>query len=89
MSGDSRKDFILATAGNYFGISAKEYGALADNGTLNSFLDDGNVSVLAAKLDNSKKIVLANKVQTLYLCTVSFFAFPIPLAGGVTHERVS
>lgn len=66
MSGDSRKDFILATASNYFGTSNE--GSLADNGALNSFLDDGNVSVLAAKLDNSKKVILSNKVtQSLVL----------------------
>ena len=60
MSGDSRKDFVLATAGNYFGITND--GSLANNPALNSFLDDGSVSVLAAKLDNSKKIILTNKV---------------------------
>ena len=60
MSGDSRKDFILATTGNYFGI--QDDGSLANNKALNSFLDDGNVSVLAAKLDNSKKVIVTNKV---------------------------
>ena len=64
MSGDSRKEFILATTVNYFGI--QNDGSLADNRAINAFLDDGNVSVLAAKLDNSKKVILANKVILCY-----------------------
>ncbi len=64
MGGDSRKDFVLATAGNYFGVSSQDSAALQDDASLNSFLDDGSVSVLAAKLDNNKKIIFSNKVMT-------------------------
>lgn len=64
MSGDSRKEFILATAGNYFSLSAKDDNLAenADAPAVNSFLDDGSVSVLAAKMSNSKKVIFANKV---------------------------
>ena len=67
MSGDSRKDFVLATTGNYFGIAPSD-ASLAKNTALNSFLDDGNVSVLVAKLDNSKKVILSNKVTQEGFC---------------------
>lgn len=52
-SGDSRKDFIVQTTANYFGIAGSD-GALAkifDSKELNAFLDDGNSPVLAAKYD--------------------------------------
>ena len=50
MSGDSRKDFVLATIGNHFGFSVSD-GAMShisDSSELNRFLDDGGCSVLAA-----------------------------------------
>ena len=49
MSGDSRKDFVLATIGNFFGYSSSD-GAVShitDSKELNNFLDDGNCMVLA------------------------------------------
>lgn len=49
MSGDSRKDFILATIGNFFSYSTSD-GAIShipDSRELNNFLDDGNCMVLA------------------------------------------
>lgn len=49
MSGDSRKDFIISTIGNFFGYSSTD-GAVShilDSKELNSFLDDGNSMVLA------------------------------------------
>lgn len=60
-SGDSRKDFIVQTTANYFGIASSD-GALTkvfDSKELNTFLDDGNSSVLAAKYDNhqGKKLI--------------------------------
>ena len=50
MSGDSRKDFLLATVANHFGYGVGD-GAIAhiqDSRELNNFLDDGNCSLLAA-----------------------------------------
>lgn len=60
-SGDSRKDFIVQTTANYFGIPSSD-GALAkvlDSKELNAFLDDGNSHVLAAKYDahQGKKVI--------------------------------
>ena len=49
MSGDSRKEFILATIGNFFSYASSD-GAIAhitDSKELNTFLDDGNSMVLA------------------------------------------
>lgn len=49
MSGDSRKDFILATIGNFFSYSSSDGAVshIAESKELNSFLDDGNCMVLA------------------------------------------
>ena len=50
MSGDSRKDFVLATVGNHFGFAVSD-GAMShisDCPELNRFLDDGGCCVLAA-----------------------------------------
>lgn len=50
MSGDSRKDFVLATIGNHFGYSVSD-GAMShisSSQELNSFLDDGSCMILAA-----------------------------------------
>ena len=50
MSGDSRKDFVLATIGNHFGFAVSD-GAMShisDSPELNRFLDDGGCPVLAA-----------------------------------------
>lgn len=51
MSGDARKDYLLATIGNHFGYSVSD-GSVAHIPTspeMNSFLDDGNCSLLAAR----------------------------------------
>ena len=62
-AGDSRKEFILATTGNFFGLSVSD-GAISsnhDDPCLNNFLDDGNVPVLSAQMSNNK-IQLTNRV---------------------------
>lgn len=72
MPGDSRKDFILTTTANYFAVPVND-GALKnlpDSPALNSFLDDGNASVLAGKLDPKsrvKLIMFSNKVSQFVL----------------------
>jgi hypothetical protein len=43
-SADPRKQFILTTTGNFFGLTAPPQ--LADSAELNNFLDDGNEFVL-------------------------------------------
>ncbi len=60
MSGDSRKDFILATLGNYFGYSPSD-GAIShiqDSRELNNFLDDGNCTVLATHAELTQDVRL-------------------------------
>ena len=60
MSGDSRKDFILATIGNHFGYSISD-GAIAHIHTsneVNTFLDDGNSLILAARPELTQGVKL-------------------------------
>uniref|UniRef100_A0A667ZZ86 Dynein cytoplasmic 2 heavy chain 1 n=1 Tax=Myripristis murdjan TaxID=586833 RepID=A0A667ZZ86_9TELE len=60
-SDDARKRFILATAGNFYGL--KPLSSLADSPELNNFLDDGNEFVLAvSRHDND--LHLSNKIAT-------------------------
>ena len=68
-AGDSRKEFVLATTGNYFGLPSSDASISnsLDNPTLNSFLDDGNQSVLAVRKKDGKKITFTDKVQLLSL----------------------
>ena len=69
MPGDSRKDFVLVTTANYFGVPITDGAitALFNSLALNNFLDDGNVTILAGKLDNKndKKIDFQNRVSNL------------------------
>lgn len=67
-SGDSRKDFILQTTANYFGIPASEAALekIFDSKEINTFLDDGNSPVLAARYDThqgKKSIEVFNHVE--------------------------
>ena len=63
MSGDSRKDFVLMTIANIFSIQPSDAAitSLTNAKSLNTFLDDGNCSVLAA-LCVEKEVKLTNKV---------------------------
>ncbi|XP_065833043.1 cytoplasmic dynein 2 heavy chain 1-like isoform X2 [Oscarella lobularis] len=65
MSDDSRKAFVLATTSNYFGVSSADASIvdLTTSTALNSFLDDGNVPLLAARREGAKKIGLSNKIR--------------------------
>ena len=58
--GDVRKDFLLATIANYFGIPLRHESVarLAESPQLNNFLDDGNSSLLSANLDPGEDIPL-------------------------------
>ncbi len=67
--GDSRKEFILATTGNYFGISPKDSELVDNVGSVavNNFLDDGSTPVLAAKMEGGKKVSFSNQVVIMFL----------------------
>lgn len=64
MPGDSRKDYVLATIANYFGLAVSDgaISSLADSRALNNFLDDGNSTVLVGK-NEGKRINFYNKVK--------------------------
>lgn len=67
-SGDSRKDFILATTANHFGIPVSDSSVthVLSSKELNTFLDDGNCPLLAARCDllqGKKTIQLFNHVE--------------------------
>ena len=60
MSGDSRKEYLIATISNHFGYSVSD-GAVAhipDSTELNNFLDDGNCLLLAARLELTEGVKL-------------------------------
>lgn len=61
MSGDSRKDFIISTVGNFFGYSISDgtISHILDSKELNNFLDDGNCMLLAlhAELTQGVKLI--------------------------------
>ena len=68
MSGDSRKDFIIGATANHFALPIND-GALKnlpDSPSLNNFLDDGNASVLAGRLDPKSRtnlVAFSNKAS--------------------------
>ena len=66
MPGDSRKDFVLVTTANYFSIPITDNAitSLFNSPALNNFLDDGNVTILAGKIDskNERRIDFQNRV---------------------------
>ena len=70
-NGDVRKDYVLSTVANYFGVEASDgtIKDLVDDVKLNNFLDDGNsllLSAYAEKLDGyGAKIHLDNALAAL------------------------
>ncbi|XP_077984893.1 cytoplasmic dynein 2 heavy chain 1-like [Glandiceps talaboti] len=67
-TGDSRKEFLLTTTGNYFSIPVSDpaISQLSNSSELNGFLDDGNCGVLAARLEThggNKQVQMLNKVE--------------------------
>ncbi|XP_058887125.1 cytoplasmic dynein 2 heavy chain 1-like [Acipenser ruthenus] len=62
---DTRKNFILTTTGNYFGLQPSDplISPLSDSKELNCFLDDGNEFVLSI-LKSGKNLVMSNKVDS-------------------------
>ncbi|XP_033632471.1 cytoplasmic dynein 2 heavy chain 1-like isoform X2 [Asterias rubens] len=67
-SADERKDFLLNSCASFFGLSSED-GAISqlfNARELNTFLDDGNCSVLSARLNslgNNHQVHLKNKVD--------------------------
>jgi len=63
MAGDSRKDFLLVSSANFFGVLPSD-GAITscvNDSALNTFLDDGGTPVLSCRMDG-KKLVMHNMV---------------------------
>ena len=66
---DARKSFILTTTSNYFGLEADNslLSSLFTSRELNSFLDDGNEAVLAARYErrggSEKRVRLTSVVE--------------------------
>jgi len=62
---DSRKEYILTTAANFFGKAATDdsIASSATSSALNDFLDDGGTPVLAARMEG-KAISFLNKVES-------------------------
>ena len=95
-SGDSRKDFIVATTSNYFGIQSSDsvLNEVHSSKELNIFLDDGNSPVLAAKYDvhqGKKTVNLSNHVEpsdTAEKVLVFFKLRPEAITPDNVHENV-
>lgn len=66
MSGDSRKDFLLTTIANHFGIppSDSPIKNLLNLPEVNNFLDDGNRTVLISILQEDNQIQVYNELHS-------------------------
>ena len=67
---DIRKEYLLSSCGSFLGLPANDDAitSLYSARELNTFLDDGNCTVLSAKVNSSggsKKVYFANKVNLL------------------------
>ena len=95
-SGDTRKDLLVATTGNYFGIQSSDsvLNDVRSSKELNIFLDDGNSPVLAAKYDTHqghKSIKLSNNVEpsdTAEKVLVFFKLQPKAITPDNIHQNV-
>ena len=93
---DTRKDFLVATTGNYFGIQSSDsvLDDVRSSKELNIFLDDGNSPVLAAKYDTHqghKSIKLSNNVEpsdTAEKVLVFFKLQPKAITPDNIHQNV-
>lgn len=95
-SADLRKDFIVATTGNYFGIQNSDsvLNEVRSSKELNTFLDDGNSPVLAAKYDThqgKRAIHLSSHVEpsdTAEKVLVFFKLQPEAITPDNLHQNV-
>ena len=68
MPEDTRKTYILTTIANYFGNENDSLAFLADQRSLNNFLDDTNCPLLSATRGQKQSIDLSNEV-----CPIDYF----------------
>lgn len=93
MSTDKRKDFILSTVANYFGISPSDNSiqSLYKVKEINGFLDDGNILVLVSICQSEKNIQLYNELQSNSpdeQCIVFFKIKPEVVTADNIHNNV-
>ena len=92
MSGDVRKDFVIATVSNYFSTPVANLAKLTNTKEINNFLDDGNQYVLVAlKRNNGNGIQLFSDLtsnQTDEPCIVFFKIKPEVITGDNVHSNV-
>ncbi|XP_057314672.1 cytoplasmic dynein 2 heavy chain 1-like isoform X2 [Hydractinia symbiolongicarpus] len=93
MSTDKRKDFILSTVANYFGIlpSDSSIQSLYKVREINGFLDDGNILVLVSICQSEKNIQLYNELQSNSpdeQCIVFFKIKPEVVTADNIHNNV-
>ena len=64
MSGDSRKEFILAAFANFFDLEVNDpsVSKCYENTSINNFLDDGNVLVLVVR-QGKGNLIVSNRVS--------------------------
>lgn len=82
MSDDSRKNFLLATAADFFGVSPEEPNMmmLLTTNELNNFLDDGNCNVLVARFTQQPE-VSSPRADSMTTCDWS-----VRLANTTQHD---
>ena len=66
MASDIRKDFLLTTVANYFGVPASDASvqSLRNAKEIDSFLDDGNKVILVSIYQGDKQIQVYNELQS-------------------------
>ncbi|XP_052360063.1 cytoplasmic dynein 2 heavy chain 1 isoform X2 [Oncorhynchus keta] len=87
-SDDARKQFVLTTTGNYFGL--KPSASLVGSEELNNFLDDGNEFVLAVN-KHENDLCLSNKIEAGYSrekVLVFFKLHPTVITEENLHQNV-
>ena len=92
MTADIRKDFILATVANYFGIplSNSNLNDLQNRKEVNNFLDDGNRLILV-NIYHDQKIEVYNELQLNYpneQCIVFFKLKPEVITPETLHTNI-
>ncbi|XP_047126593.1 cytoplasmic dynein 2 heavy chain 1 isoform X1 [Hydra vulgaris] len=92
MTADIRKEFILATVANYFGIpiSSSIVDDLQNKKEVNNFLDDGNKLILV-NIHHEKNIEVYNELNLNYpneQCIVFFKIKPEAITAETVHTNI-
>lgn len=91
-SEDSRKDFLLSTTANFFGLNENDSSVRSGGNSvpLNEFLDDGSCSVLTVLLSggHSKKLEFLNKIEKTKDTQDGFLVFFKTKPCVVTPENI-